>query len=257
MPLPEPEHTRLQMLLGRLVSEPYVEDYYGISGLLQKADLLEDLERYRGTLEAPPAVPAASIDRYVLEGFFGASGVLPLRWAAARMGLQPPMLQRIIQHLDELPLPRAKRYLYFECLVDKDLSEDMVRYLPELRFRTFSDHESFCRQLHKALMQVLGISEEDMHAASLWCETDRELSNAGMGEYPRRYGYHFDCLTCQPLSSAHALWLDLGKPLSLAPDRCSRLFFARYRDDLNPYVRLGRNPREDLERYEEYIQQGH
>lgn len=250
MPLPEPEADRLQMLRNRSITPPYAAHYYGLpEGLLNNGDFLADFNRYRSTLTAPGDIPAGQIDRYALEGFFDAIGVLPPYWAAARLGLRPEYVTRLLGRLAELPLPRAKQYLYYGCLVDKSLSEDLVRCLPALRFHTFSDHESFCRQLHHALMQALHMTPEEVQAASWWCATNEEL-----GDYPRRYGYHVDCLTCQPLSSAHAIWLDLGKPLNLGPDRCSRLFFVRHAGDLRQYVRLGRHPREGLERYEEFVQ---
>lgn len=44
---------------------------------------------------------------------------------------------------------------------------------------------------------------------------------------------------------------DFKKPLSLDLDRCSRLVFVQYRDDLEPWVAGTRAP-DDLERYEEY-----
>jgi hypothetical protein len=78
------------------------------------------------------------------------------------------------------------------------------------------------------------------------------LSQKGLGDYPRRYGYYFDCLTCDPLSAAHAVWLDFGKPLNLSPDRCSKLVFIRYAESLEKWVAGTRAP-EDLERYEECL----
>jgi hypothetical protein len=103
-----------------------------------------------------------------------------------------------------------------------------------------------------ALSQDLKIPDAEIQNGKLWCATDRQLNEAGLGDYPRRFGYHFDCLTCDPLSIAHAVWLDFKKPLSLGPDRCSKLVFVQYRGDLEGWVAGTRIP-DDLQRYEECL----
>lgn len=256
MPLNPLQKHRLVMLTGREVDFQYIEDYYGLSNFAANNEFNEDLVRYRETLRNPPNVAAGSFDRYVLEGYFETSGLLPIKWVAARLGMTPAMLNRILLGAAQLPTPLRKRYTYFDCLVDKQIGEDLVRHLPALRFRTFSDHESFCQQLHNALSSALGVSEDDMNAAKLWCATDLAMNGANLGDYPRRFGYHFDCLTCQPLSTAHALWMNFGKPMTLWPDRISKLFYVRNSDELEEFSKLGTRPLDGLERYQQAIEQG-
>jgi hypothetical protein len=256
MSLNELEQHRLHMLTHREVDQQYVEDYFGLANLGDNHELLEDLAKYRQTLRNPPDVAANAFDRYVLEGYFDTTGLLPTKWAAARLGMTPAMLDQILDQAVPLPTPLRKQYRYFDCLVDKQIGEDLVRHLPALRFRTFSDHESFCQQLHEALRAVVGVSENDMNAAKIWCATDQVLNNVGLGDYPRRFGYHFDCLTCEPLSAAHALWLNFGKPMNLGPDRVSKLFYVRNIDELEEYSRIGTRPPEGLERYQNAISAG-
>ena len=104
MPLSELERHRLDMLISRFVDEQYVSDYYGITGLSHNQDFLADLEKYRLTLRNPPNVPEGCLDRYVLEGFFGTSGLLPKKWAAARLGLKEPMLDHLLERRADLPI---------------------------------------------------------------------------------------------------------------------------------------------------------
>ena len=124
-----------------------------------------------------------------------------------------------------------------------------VTNLPGLRFRTFTDHESFCSRLHEAVSQELGISLQTIHDNSLWCATDQWLAErAGDGDYPRRFAQVFDCITCDALSLAHATWLDFGKPMSLGPDRCSKLTYVRHHEELSRY-NAGTQEPSDLDRY--------
>jgi hypothetical protein len=250
MSMPETVQERFQDLQGRFVTEQYVADYYGLEGLAENLDLTADLARYKQTLQAAPDAPDGRVDRYALEGFLQARRLLPAKWAAARLGLNEALLKTVLERRVDLPVPMRRDYVEYGCLVAEGLAEDLTRALPRLRFRTFPDHESFCELLHTALGQALAIPDGEIQEGKLWCATDRELSECGFGDYPRRYGYHFDCLTCEPLSVAHAVWLDFKKPITLGPDRCSKLVFVRYRDALESWVAGTRAP-DDLQRYEE------
>ncbi len=256
MPMPENLQHRFDGLQGRFVDAQYLLQYYGLDGLAGNADLLADLSRYGGTLRNSPDSMPGMVNRYVLEGFFQARRMLPVKWAAARLGMKPTLLTAVLDRRTDLPIPIRRNYIEYGCLVEEGLSEDLIRALPQLRFRTFSDHECFCERLHSALSQALAIPDATIQEGKLWCDTDRELNEVGLGDYPRRYGYHFDCLTCGPLSVAHAVWLDFHKPFSLGPDRCSKLIFVRYRQDLEPWVAGTRAP-DDLDRYEEYLAVAH
>ena len=88
-----------------------------------------------------------------------------------------------------------------------------------MRFRTFADHNAFCERLHAEIGKA-GVDVEP-----LFCATSTKLD-----EYPRRFAMHFDCLTLEPLSTKHAVWLDFRKPLNLPPDRCSKLLYAEDRE---------------------------
>jgi len=245
------EARRLEMLRGRMVDEQYVRDYYGVDHIADARELREDMQAYRNsTFRSPPDEPPGLFDRYVIEGFCQARGLLPRKWEAARLGLRVEMLETILQRRLELPTPLRKEYVQYGCLVEESLTEDLVRSLPDLRYRTFYDHETFCERLHWALRNSLDITEEDMWHAKLWCATDATMGD--LADYPRRYASHFDSLTCQPLSLAHQLWLDFGKPLFLGADRCSRLFFVENEASLQSFVAGSAEP-EGLDRYRELL----
>jgi hypothetical protein len=254
--MPEDVQHRFDMLRGRFVDAQYLVDYYGLDGLAGNANLLADIARYRGTLRNIPDTPPGEFDRYVLEGFLQTRRLLPIKWAAARLGMKPTLLTTILGRRMDLPTPLRSEYLEYDCLIEEGLAEDFVRALPQFRFRTFSDHESFCERLHVAVGQSLAIPDAEINEGKLWCATDQALSEVGLGDYPPRYGYHFDCLTCEQLSGAHAMWLDFRKPLALGPDRCSKLVFVRHRQELQAWIAGTRAP-DDLEKYEEYVTVAH
>ena len=217
MPLEGTELHRFELLSGQFVDLEYLHDYYALGD-----------PRGRGALEGSSAFQwwasfeGDRISRYVIEGFLQKNRLLPRTWMAARLGLTRDDFDHLLPQLQAL-LPRGS-YIVHEELIDESLVEDSVTNLPGLRFRTFTDHESFCLRLHEALSQELGTPIEQFHENSLSCATDQWLGDHGdNGDYPRRYAQHFDCITCDPLSLAHATWLDFGKPMSLAPDRCSKL----------------------------------
>jgi hypothetical protein len=79
-----------------------------------------------------------------------------------------------------------------------------------MRFRTFGDHNAYCERLHAELRKA-GIQIEQKE--QLFCATSTKLE-----EYPRRFAMHFDCLTFEPLSTKHSVWLDFRKPLSTGVD---------------------------------------
>ncbi len=150
-------------------------------------------------------------------------------------------LDLLLAHLHDIGL-RPQRYLVYPQLVSDSLAEDIVPNLRGLRFRTFSDHTSFCERLHAELVPILGAEVE-----RLVCATSDRLQ-----EYPRQFANNFDCITLEPVSGKHQIWLDFRKPLNLAPDRCSKLLYAENHDVLRPY-RAGRQDPDDLGTYQEFL----
>ncbi len=81
----------------------------------------------------------------------------------------------------------------------------------------------------------------------LYCATANRLE-----DYPRQFASNFDCITLNPVSGKHQVWLDFRKPLNLGPDRCSNLFYVENRDALRPYCAGTQEP-DDLEGYVQFL----
>lgn len=160
---------------------------------------------------------------------------------AARLGMTPPSLNQLLPGLEVVGMLRG-RYEVGAEFVGESLSEDLIRNLPGLRSRTFADHDDFCERLHDELRKEMHVPIDP-----LFCKTSER-----MDEHPRRFARHFDCITLEPLSTKHSLWLDFRKPLTFPPDRCSKLFYAENREALLPFA-AGRGDPDDLEQYEQFL----
>ncbi len=168
--------------------------------------------------------------RYAFEKFLQSQRLLTRKYAAARLGMQPESLDQVLPQLPRIGL--SKKYAVYRGISDESVSEDLVRTLPGLRFRTFGNHDSFCKALHEELLHAL-----ELEIRPLFCATAKEL-----GEH--MYASTWDNITLLPLSVKHSLWLDFKKPIALSPDRCSKLFFARHQDELRPYLAGHEDPRD-------------
>jgi hypothetical protein len=163
--------------------------------------------------------------------------LLTRAYAAARLAIQPESFDQLLPLLPRLGL--SKKYAVYPGIIDESLAEDLVKSLPGLRFRTFGTHDSFCELLHHALGKAV-----DLEVKPLFCFTADEL-----GEQ-RMYAYTWDNITLRPLSAKHSVRLDFQKPLSLAPDLCSKLFLAQHWGELKPFL-AGHDAPRDLAKYVE------
>jgi hypothetical protein len=234
------QESRFVMLSqGECVSGEYFADYYGLKWPFA-GDLLHDYSVWENHSRKKVACPEGQLSRLAVERFMQWSQVTPMKWMGARLGMTEGSLEILLGKLSEIGL-RPQRYVVYPELIAESLSEDIVPALPGLRFRTFSDHDSFCERLHAEIQGQLGFQVEP-----LFCSTSIEME-----EYPKHYASSFDCLTLQPLSGRHEIWLNFHKPMNLRADRCSRLFYVQNQDTLGPYRVGTRDP--DLTRYEQYV----
>ncbi len=229
---------------GPCVPVEYIGEYYGLEWPFH-GELLADFEAWASRSRRRVNC-GGDVSRYEVEAFMGHQRIVPRKWMAARLGMTTGSLDRLLDRLPEMGL-RPQRYIVYPQLISEALSEDIVPALRGLRFRTFSDHNSFCERLHAELNPILGTPVEGLFCATSDCLQD----------YPRQFANNFDCITLAPVSGRHQMWLDFRKPLTLPPDRCSKLLYAENLDALRPY-RAGRQDPDDLELYQHFLAgQGH
>jgi hypothetical protein len=200
--------------------------------------LTEFFQRWKSDIKGSDRCSGGT-DRVLLEIFLQRQRMLPLKWMGARLGMNEQSAREILRALQAGVLPIV--YEYFDKqLVLESFKDDLLQSLKSLRFRTFGSHSDFCRRLHEAVAQELGVAVQ-----ALMCHTSQEL-----GEGNVLYAHDFDCITFEPLSVKHSAWLNFGKPLSLPPDRCSKLFLARNLAELQPAL-AGMGTPDSLELYQQ------
>lgn len=232
----ELEH--LAELKGRCTRPEFLERLYGISWP-PSPEFAEDFAGWEQSRNRK-GCGGGLVSRWELEAFFRSRRLLPTLWAAASLGMTPESLRRLLPELPRLGMRRC--YQVYPNLIDESLSDDLVEALPGLRYRTFGTHDSFCELLQRTLKDSLGVEFRAWH-----CGTSLE-----MGEYPVLYARHVDCITLQPVSVRHTHWLDLGKPVSLPPDRCSKLFYLRNLSELSQSA-VGSGEPEGLDQYLSFV----
>jgi hypothetical protein len=238
------QRQRFEMLRsGPCVPLDYVRDYYGLEWPLQ-GPAASSFGTYVRTLPRRVNCPDGHLSRYELEGFMSRNDVLTKKWMGTRLGMSVGSLDTLLLKLDVFGM-QASRYLVGSEFVAESLSEDLTRYVPGLRFRTFGNHTAFCERLHVELKKEIGLEVD-----RLFCATADRL-----GEH-RLFAAHFDCLTLEPLSTRHSAWLDFHKPLNLPQDRCSKLLYVENRDVLRPFSAGSREP-DNLGEYEHFLEGAH
>jgi len=237
----EQEQHRFDMLRqGPCMPSEYARDYYGMSWPLPE-DVRPDYEAWASRLRCPSSCGEGQFSRYELERFFQQQNITPKKWMGARLGMELTSFDTLLGRLKDIGM-QPQRYVVYSDLVAESLFADIVTNLPRLKFRIFSDHNSFCERLHAELAKELEIKVQP-----LFCATSDRIE-----DYPRQFASNFDCITLTPLSVKHQVWLDFRKPLNLGPDRCSKLLYAENRDALRSFCAGTQEP-DDLEEYTHFF----
>jgi hypothetical protein len=227
--------------LGRPSVDPrFLDELHGLKWPLS-GNLRVDFKQMLDGTRNPPALVDDWAPRFHVERFLDLQELDSLRFAAGKLGMQPNSLRDLLPRLTEIGLRTNYEPYPGLGLIGRSLSQDLIRKLPGLQFKTFGTHSDFCELLHDSLRKELGFE-----AKPLFCATQDEIEPAENGY--RMFASTWDNLTMQPLNVKHSVWLDLGKPLSLMPDRCSKLFYARNRDRLRGHLAGLGEPR-DINEY--------
>lgn len=233
------EETRVALLKSRPACVPadFVWDYYGVR---IEGELATFFGKWKSGVKGSGRC-SAGVDRVLFELFCQQQRMLSYKWMGARLGMTEASVREILQKKQDVSL--AVVYEYFDQLVLDSFKDDLLHAMQSIRFRTFGSHSDFCRRLHKAIDEELGIIVQP-----LMCATSEALH-----EEPVLYAHDFDCITLEPLSVKHSIWLNFGKPMSLPPDRSSKLFVARNQEALKSAL-AGMGTPENLELYEHAAQ---
>jgi hypothetical protein len=226
---------QIAQLSTECVSMEFLRDLFGIEWP-PSDEFVEEYQAWATQRSFHERCGAPLRSRWVAEWFFSDNRLEPLPWAAASMGMKPESLVEVLPLLPRVGLRR--KYDVYPNVIDKSLSDDLVRSLKGLRFRTFGTHNSYCTLLHNTLKDATGVTIKPWY-----CETSLKVE-----DYPQQFASTIDSITLEGLSTKHSVWLDLGKPMRLAPDRCSKLFYAENRAEMQGMI-AGSGEPEDLNVY--------
>lgn len=226
---------RLQSAQQRRCSFDFVQDYFGLK-LATDAALCRDFEFWMGQRRDQKAFEDESVDRWWLEKFLQDRRLMPVKWAALRLGMTQASLVELRQRLEHTgPLLVYHRS---DDLIGSSFEDDLFGQFRR-RSRPMSlngedplHHNNECRRIHEWIAAELGLAVEPEY-----CVTSRRV-----GHDPPYYAKYFDILLLEPVSPVYQVWLDFGKWLTLPPDRCSVYAYALHHAALADHVAGHQSP---------------
>jgi hypothetical protein len=230
-----PDQTqRLRLLQGEWAPSSLVRQLYGLDP--EDGAVMGRVRSWATRLSAARALERpGAVNRYVLETFFQVAGLMPLAWAAARLGMDTVSFEKALAALvrkQEIDSRYIDENGDAPRLIEASLIKTFYALFPALQSRIFSDHDDFCARLHKELRGSYGVDVQPIK-----CVTSVRL----VGEKKADFAHEFDVITLEPIGIRYQVWLDFHKPLNLRPDACSMLLYSRERRALRPFL-LGEEP---------------
>ncbi len=231
-PMNQKQIKRLKALQTQWIDAELLADLYGIR--LPDEALLGMFRAWAGRFKRMKVVEQKNqhYDRHALERCFQFHRLLPVRWAAARLGMERDSFEELLETLEQRSLIIRNIRNFTDQLVEESQVRDLIRLFPGLSDTGFSDHNDYCRNLHQAVQNDLGLSVRPIR-----CVTSETL-----GEDPPDYAYESDVITSEPIGVRYQVWLDLGKPICLKADACSLRLFAAGQTILSPFLMAGQAP---------------
>jgi len=187
---------------------------------------------YGQTLRSSPSpFKDGYVSRFILEGFLQDHRFMTERAASVRLGMTQESFLKVLGALEERGLVPPSRGCPVGT-VSFDVVDNIHQRLPgPHKKQLFISQSDYCAKLHTAIKNQLGIEVDP-----LYCETSQALK-----EMPLIYAYDYCRISKEPTGLPNRIYMNFGKPLRLAPDICSRLFFFRHQEELNALV-LGSPP---------------
>lgn len=88
-------------------------------------------------------------NRYALELFFLFNKLIPIKWAAARLGMTKESFKSLLKMLEEKVLIISRARNFTDQLIEEVTIRNMPNLFPELSGTVFEDNNSYCEEFHK------------------------------------------------------------------------------------------------------------
>lgn len=167
------------------------------------------------------------VNRIAFERYLKSNNLMPLAFAADRLAIPRETLPGLLNKMaSECYLMADSSWNQGVCATT--LPENLPDLLPSFPKRVYTNVTSRIHAFHKA-------ARKDVDDNLMMVET--ETLEGG----ERKPGYNRDILTLEPVALGDSVWLELGKPVSLPPDVCSKRTYLEFREQLDD-VRMGPEP---------------
>lgn len=206
---------KFNLLCTHLWSFEDIKTKYGID-LDKNMHLLAQyriwVEGYRKDFEKVLSFEAQKlIHRNLLELFFQYRELVPIKYAAISLAMNPEDLERVLNKACEKEyITESERNGDFNGVFRLSTLKFWKRF-KSLQHRIFLDHDNFIDHFYSAIKTELGINDMTppikCFAASSISQNDCAIT--------------FDSITGQPLGLRFQEFLNIPKPIQLAPDVCS------------------------------------
>lgn len=222
------EERRFALLQNEWCDAQLIQELYGLE-LGNEPKFERHFQTWAAQRKGEAIRKDGAVHRYRFETFLQTQKLLTRKWGALRLGMKPESLDALLNHLNEMGLvfsyyPSAEQNQF----VDEKIDNDLLGLIDEFRFRTFTSHNNFCSRMHDAIEQKFKLKvDPEFDVTSQFLTEDKKQWD---------YAHDWDAITLKPVSLQNQVWLDLGKPMNLRPDCCSKLFYVYERDRLKVYV---------------------
>ncbi len=227
----EEQKNRLKALKERFCTRALITELYGID--FPDENLIGHLKVWGHQFYKKDDLvkPDGAINRHALELFFQACRLLPMKLAAARLGMGKDSFMAVLTTMKREGMDYGL-YDIEEQTIQESYIRKIHKNFSELSRTIFGNHSDYCERLHQAIKNYLDIEVEPLH-----CITSEALK-----QDPLLYAYEFDVITLEPVGLEYSILLDFKKPIRLRPDSCSMKLYARESDILREFVLAGAEP---------------
>jgi hypothetical protein len=213
------------------VTDNVIEKLYGIK--MPDDKLFGTFQSWSSRLKSRRNVlRPGEVNRHAFESYLQYSHLMPIKIAAARLGMSADSLREIIDLMDSRNIIVLNTRDFSEQLVYETLIREFNTYFPGLQNRIFNDHNDYCRRLQEAVSSELDVTIEPMYC----------VFSEFLKENPPDFAYDYDCLTGEPVGLRYQVWLNFNKPIYLRPDICSLKTYIDHKEELRPLVFSGKEP---------------
>jgi len=170
---------------------------------------------------------SSQVNRIAFERYLQAYHLMPLTFAADQLAVAREDFHTLLDEMvrEKLLMADAK---WEQSFCGTNLPEELPNHLPSFPKRVYPDVPSRIRAFHDAVNKDLGFD---------LAIVETETLDGGV----KKPGHTRDILTSSPVALGDSVWLNLGKPVSLRPDVCSKRTYLDFRDQLSELL-MGPEP---------------